>query len=186
MNWVDTPLLVYIVVEGHPARELGKAEFRRGEWGSSVLVLLEVFQVLTRDYGVSRREARAEVEILARSPIAWAGLSLQQVADAVEVAERESISSTDAVLLGLAEKDRGVLVTPDEHLFRVAQRRGVAVRNPVDERLAAAINAWETEHLPQKGSRRLLALVARWLADKDPPLAERFREVTANLTCWPQ
>lgn len=185
MNWADTPLLVYLSVEGHPARKAMQVELQTGEWGSSVLVLLQVFQVLTRDYAVSRAAARAQVEVLARSPVAWSGVSAQQAAEAMEIAEKEAVASTDAVLLHLAEKDRGVLVTPDARLIRAAQARGVTVRNPIGRDLAELVASWEASHLPEKGASRLLGSVFRWLAEHDPSLADRFREATGNLSRWP-
>lgn len=185
MNWVDTPLLVYRALDGHPARSLVQEELRAGEWGSSVLVLFEVFQVLTREYAVSRSAAGAEVALLARSPISWAGLQAQATAEVAAVAEREGLASTDAVLLHLAERDRGVLVTQDARLLRAAQARGVAARNPIRKELAAEIAAWESAHLPEKGLARLLGAVLKWLRGQDPVLAERFQEATGNLSRLP-
>lgn len=65
--------------------------------------------MLTREYAVSRSAARAQVDLLARSPIAWTGLLAQQAAEVVAIAEKEGLASTDATLLCLAERDRGVL-----------------------------------------------------------------------------
>lgn len=185
MNWIDTPLLVYRAVDGHPARNPVQAELRAGDWGSSLLVLFEMFQVLTREYAVSRSAARAEVDLLARSPISWAGLQAQQVTEVVAIAEKEGLASTDAVLLHLAEKNRGVLVTQDSRLLRAAQARGVAARNPIHKDLAAQIAAWESANLPEKGLTRLLGPVLKWLRAHDPVMAERFQEATGNLSRLP-
>lgn len=185
MNWIDTPILVYLAIDGHPARNQVQAELRTGDWGSSVLVLFEMFQVLTREYAVSRGAARAEVDLLARSPISWAGLHAQQAVEVVAIAEKEGLASTDAILLHLAEKDRGVLVTQDSRLLGAAQRRGVAARNPINRDLAAKIAAWESANLPEKGLTRLLGPVLKWLRAQDPAMAERFREATGNLSRLP-
>lgn len=76
MNWIDTPLLVYGVVSGHPARETVARELRSGSWGSTVLTLLELYHVLVRDYAVAPQDAARAVERFTRSPIRWAELDL--------------------------------------------------------------------------------------------------------------
>ena len=97
MNWVDTPLLVYGTITGHPARTAVEQELRRGTWGSSILVLLELYQVLTRDYGVAPTDAAAAVARLARSPIYWAALDRDQVTVAVAERWRHRLQATDSI-----------------------------------------------------------------------------------------
>jgi len=185
LNWIDTPLLVYAAIPGHPGRATVEDDLRHGAWGSSVLVLAELYQVLTRDYAVSSEGAAEVAERLARSPLHWAALDVTQVVAAAAERHRHRLQSADAVLLCLAREDRGTLVSQDRRLLRAAEAQGVAVRNPIAADLAAALARWEEGHLLPKGLVRVLGGVERWLRPQDPSVAERFLDATAHLTSLP-
>jgi predicted nucleic acid-binding protein len=184
-NWIDTPLLVYRALADHPAAAVAEQQLATGEWASSVQVLLEFYQVVTRDYAVPPDAAAEVVRRLARSPVHWASMDAIQAARAVEVRTRHRLESTDAALLILAQEDHGILVTQDRRLLREAEALGVAVRNPIDRDLAASIARWEEERLPPKGVARLLRPVETWLRRQNSPVADQFIEATAGLTALP-
>lgn len=79
MNWIDTPLLVYGALDGHPARPRIQALLVRGAWASSVLVLGECFHILARDYALPRSRAAATCDRLAAASIHWAPLDTESV-----------------------------------------------------------------------------------------------------------
>jgi hypothetical protein len=70
-------------------------------------------------------------------------------------------------------------------LLRAATAEGLAVRNPITPDLAAAIDQWETQHLPERGLPRILAVTERWLRAEDAHLADRYLEATARLKTLP-
>ncbi|MBI3972786.1 MAG: hypothetical protein HY332_16035 [Chloroflexi bacterium] len=182
---MDTPLLVYQAITNHPAKPIVEDELRHGVWGSTVFVLSECFQILSGQYALTPEDAEAAVDRLARSPLHWAAADLAQVTTAVRQRSRHRLQTADAVLLLLAQDDRGVLVSQDRRLLRVAQAEGIAVRNPISPALASDIARWETQHLPDKGLPRVLAAVERWLRREDAQAANRFFEATAQLTTLP-
>lgn len=185
MNWVDTPFLAYVSVRDHPARQAIEGVLRSGSWGSSVLVLPELYHVLTRDYDASGSDAFLSVELLSRSPIHWAPLEPDQIVPVTAAMRDHRIQAADASLLLLAQGERGVLYTPDGGLTRAAERLGVAVQNPVSAPLAGEIVRWEAEHLPPKGLGRILKSVERWLGREDVAMASRFVTATEGLTRLP-
>lgn len=185
MNWVDTPLLVFSQVAGHPAESVVERELRRGEWGSTVLVLMELYHVFVREYGESPTAAVQAVDGLRQSPIYWASIDANQAAEAIAVRARTGVDSADALLLVQARDDRGVVVTSDHRLLRAAQAEGVAVRNPISPALATDIDRWEDLHLSRKGLPRLLRPVERWIRARDEALAAEFKEATANFSVLP-
>ncbi len=185
MNWLDTPLLVYWEVDDHQARETIHEILRQGNWASSVLLLLELYQVLTRHYAVAADQAAEAAERVARSPLHWAALDTSQAVTALAACQRQRLQTTDAVLLLLAQEDGGTLVTQDQRLLRAAAAQGIAVRNPVTPALAAAVARWEEQHLPPRGLVRILSTVERWLRVQDAPLADQFLQATAQLTTLP-
>ena len=182
MNWLETPLLVYGALPGHPAGATAEAELRRGDWGSTTLVLAELHYVLVRHYGVPPDTAVAEVERAARLPIHWVPAATADVVLAAAEQARSGVESADAVLLLLAERDRGTLVTADRRLLRAALDRGVAARNPIAAGLTTEIAEWEDRRVPPKGTARLLAGVERWLRARDRRVSEEFVAATAQLT----
>ncbi len=185
MNWIDTQFLVYAALEGHPARHVVEQEVSRGAWGSSALVLLELYHVLARDYAVAARDAAEAVDRLARSPFHWAALDAAQCVAIARRAADHRLAATDAALLILAQRDAGTLVSQDRRLLRAAAADGVAVRNPIGAQLAQVIARWEDEHLPAKGLPRLLGPVERWLRGRDPALADEFLAATGGLSALP-
>lgn len=184
-NWIDTPLLVYRALAEHPASGTVERELATGEWASSVQVLLEFFQVVTRDYAVSAEAASEAVSRLARSPVHWASMDASLAVRTAQVRSRHRLESTDAALLLLAQEDHGILVSQDRRLLREAEALGVAVRNPISRDLAASIARWEEERLPPKGVARLLRPVESWLRRHDSTLADRFVDATSDLTTLP-
>jgi predicted nucleic acid-binding protein len=185
MNWVDTSFLVYGFVAGHPAEELVLQELDQGEWGSTVSVLLEVYQVLFRDYRVAPDNAAQVTERLAQLALEWVPLDVSQAVAATSLRARHRVDSADAILLLLAIEDRGTLVSLDEHLLATGQALGLAIRNPITAELAAQIAHWEADHLPAKGLARILTSVERWLQAQDEQLAARFFQATNRLTALP-
>jgi predicted nucleic acid-binding protein len=185
VNWIDTPLLVYAALEEHPAKLTVQEALQKDTWGSTVLVLVEAFQVLIRDYAMSFEDASAAAEYLARSPVQWVDLDARGALTALADRPYHRLQAADAVLLLLAEADHGTLVSQDRRLLRAAQARGIAVYNPITPGLGLAITRWEDQNLPRKGLGRFLSSTERWLRAEDAAVADRFVEATAGLTALP-
>src|SRR3954471_19053775 len=116
VNWADTPLLVYGSIIDHPAHAVAARLLHGGGWGSSVQVMLELYQVLTRTYAVEPQDAAAQIDRLTLTTVRWAALDAAQAMATVRTREQHGIDSTDAHLLQLAQKDEGTLVTLDRRL----------------------------------------------------------------------
>jgi predicted nucleic acid-binding protein len=185
VNWIDSQLLVYSVIESHPAQDVIQAALTRDAWGSTILTLGEVYHVLTRDYRVTSADARELTLGLAHSNLHWVGLDAVEASAAIVTRSTQSIDLADAVLLSLAASDPGVLVTSDRRLLGVAVSQGVAVRNPIDPPLSVAVARWEAQNLPPKGLQRILVAVERWLRQENPMIAERFVTASDRLTRLP-
>jgi len=185
MKWVDTPLFVYRAVEGHPARPAIQEILKEGDWASHVLVLLETFQVLTRDYGVDRDRARDEIDRLVISPVHWEPIRPQLSSDLLELCVRYRIETSDAGLLCLAREDDGTLVSPDRRLLDAGEEETIAQKNPVSSDLRDEVALWEEEQLPEKGLSRILSAVSDWIGEQDPELAERMERETENYKTLP-
>lgn len=185
MKWIDTPLLVYSRVEGHPAERPVQEALATGEWASSVLVFLEVYQTLRRNYGLTPREATEEVLELAVSPIRWFGVDIEQ-ARLIAARRRDSgLDGPDAALLILCAEDRGVLFSLDARLLRAATAQGLAASTLIDQGTMDRVRGWEEQNLPERGLPRFLRAVERWMADEAPDLLPRFNEATSGLTRLP-
>lgn len=185
MNWIDTALLVYGSIEGHPARPVIEQELRRGTWGTSVLILEELYHVLTRDYRVPPASAASVAERMFRSPLRCADLQTRQLPLILSDMKDHGLHGADAALLALAREDQGILVSQDQALLRAAEAQGVAVRNPITPMLAVQVARWEAQHLPPRGLPRILGVVEAWIRRHDPSLADRFVLDTARLTRLP-
>lgn len=185
MNWIDTPLLVYSRVEGHPAEYQVREALASGKWASSVLAVLEVYQTLRRNYGLTPGDATEEVLELAVSPIRWFEADIEQ-ARLIAACRRDSgLDGPDAALLILCAEDRGVLFSLDARLLRAATAQGLAASTLIDQGTMDRVREWEQQNLPERGLPRFLRAVQLWMADEAPDLAPRFTEATASLTRLP-
>lgn len=185
MNWIDTSLLVYALVPGHPAAGVVDTELRRDSWGSGLAVLVEVYQVLVRDYAVAPQNAAQAIARLTRTNVHWAAMDATQVMAAAALRARYRLQSADAILFLLVSEDRGTLVTVDRRLLRTAQGAGIAVRNPIPSTVSAEIAQWEAERFPPKGLGRILSVTERWIRTRDAGVATEFVQATAGLTALP-
>lgn len=182
MNWVDTPLLVYSGIEGHPAKPLIVQALSRDEWGSTVLALFEVYSVLIRDYLRTPQEASLYAEDLFNGPINWHGLDVVQADSILQVRRRYSISDPDAAVLLLCREDRGTLYTLDQRLARAAQSEGLATTRLLDDALVRQVQDWEGRTLRVRGTPRILGSVHRWLRAEAPVIGDKFVEATGRLS----
>jgi predicted nucleic acid-binding protein len=168
-------------MDGHPGRLAAERETERGSVSSTVLVLLECYHVLIRDYDISATSAARYTDHLVHSSVHWVSAEPARVTSALLERQTYDLQGTDAVLLVFAREDGGTLVTTDRRLLREAQAQGVAVRNPISPELAEEISRWESLRLPPKGLARLMATVERWRRAQDTSIAERFSEATNGL-----
>ena len=186
MNWIDTPLLVYSAIPDHPARGILRQELDREQWASTTYVLLEVYQVLIQTYNMPPRVALRATANLANSPIRWVQLDAVSAMAALTERAAGGLESADALLLALAGKGAGTLVTTDKRLIRHAIALGVAARNPIDSLLLSEIARWEDALLPSKGLPRILRSAERWLRGRYLELANQFIEATDTFTALPR
>jgi predicted nucleic acid-binding protein len=185
VNWVDTPLLVYAAMTDHPAKSMVESVLGEETWSSSVLVMLELYQVLTRTYAVPPQEAAAAIEQFTAITVGWAPLDSERALATVHAREQTELDAADAHLPQLARDDHGTLVTLDRRLLRVARAHGVLVHNPIGSALTSSIADWEAEHLPSKGLGRFLSRTEQWLRDADAGVADRFVQATDQFTRLP-
>lgn len=185
MRWIDTPLLVYSRVEGHPAKQQIADLLAEEEWASSVLVLLEVHQVLLRQYGQSHLVAAQEVDGLAASSIEWMAADVRQTRSIARERRETGLGGADAALLLLCEEDHGSLFTLDGRLLRIAGERGLTASPLLDRSMIDRVQAWGQQRLPQRGLPRFLRAIERWIAVEEPTTAVRFIEATGGLTRLP-
>lgn len=181
MNWVDTPLLVYSAVEGHPARARLAEALARDEWGSTILALFEAYSVLNRDYRSTPQEAGMHAEILLAGPIHWDGFEVAQAEAVLQEQRRHRIAPADAALLLRCREDGGTLYTLDQPLERAGQSEGLATARLLDDALIREVQDWEDRTLRGRGTPRVLDSVHRWLQEQNTEIAEKFLEATGGL-----
>src|SRR5271165_4741978 len=97
---LDTMLLVYAALQGHPASTICE-QFIRGHsgWLTSPLILLEAKSVLTKVYSVAAPDATQKLALFATMPIAVIDLDAGIAAAALQLADAYDLDIADAVLL---------------------------------------------------------------------------------------
>jgi predicted nucleic acid-binding protein len=180
---LDTMLLVYYLLQGHPAT-LPCEQFLRGRsgWFTSPLVLIEAKHILTKVYGVDAGTVTAKLSQFAAGPVAVLDLDPVSLTAALQLADAHGLDMTDAVLLDLAVR-QGVshLATEDQSLVQACGHLGIAPESPLDAGLRQQVAAWELVNLAPKGLARILRSVHQWLTQTHPQAAQDFWSRTGGI-----
>jgi predicted nucleic acid-binding protein len=184
---VDAMVLVYALLEGHPASATCEQLLREHTgWFTSGLTLLEVKAVLIKVYGVAPAQTTQKLIQVASGPLVVLPVEAATIVAAMATADALQLDLTDAVLLETALAQRAKhLVTDDAGLAATSRQFGLTCEEPFDPALRQAVAAWETTHLPAKGLPRVLHQVHRWLTQKDARLADVFHSQTGGNSHLP-
>ncbi|GBC94822.1 tRNA(fMet)-specific endonuclease VapC [bacterium HR16] len=184
---LDTVILVYSLLEGHPASSACEQFLRsRTGWFLSSLSLLEATAVLHKVYGVPVSNVHKKLVEVCMGPISVLSVDEWAVLEAIERSEALRIDLTDAVLLVLAIRN-GVpcIATEDEPFARACQTAGLKTEAALDEALRQQVAEWEEQWLPAKGLPRVLRQIERWLFTRYPEVAREFRSITGECSHLP-
>src|SRR5262245_39918504 len=143
---LDTMVLVYALLDGHPASTTGGQLLRaHGGWFVTSLALLEAKAILTKVYGVTPALASSKIEQFANA-VAALGL-----------ADSLGVDLNDAVLLQAAAQ-HGVkwIATEDGRLAKVCGPIGITAHAPLSPTVRQQVTAWENANLSGTGLARVL------------------------------
>ena len=184
---LDTMLLVYSLLQGHPAA--GPCEqFLRAYsgWFTSPLVFFEAKNILTKIYGVNAADATNKLMQCAAGPVVLFPVDEATALSAIQLADTHGLDLTDSVLLYLAQQCRaGFLATEDQRLAQACSQLGITPQSPLDDPLRQQIAVWENTHLAPKGLPRILRQVHGWLSQTHPRTATDFWTQTGGGTHLP-
>lgn len=179
---LDTMLVVYCVLNGHPARTACH-QFLHSQsgWFSSPLVLFEAKAVLTKVYAIDPAAATTKLAKFSTVPVTLVDLDASTVDAAFRLADLHGLDTTDAVLLQLAiNKGARNIATDDQHLAQVCGQFGINAASPLDAALRKAVATWEAAHVQPKGLARVLCRVYHWLGQTHPQAAQDFWAQTSG------
>ena len=179
---LDTMLLVYCVLQGHPGAALSQQFLRaHAGWFTSPLVLFEAKATLTKIYGVDPGVATQKLTQFSTVPVVLLELDAAVALSAVQLADAHGLDLTDAVLLHLARQHGArFMATEDQKFAQVCTQFGVTPQSPFDAALRQQVAAWEAANLPPKGRPRMLRRVHQWLSQTHPQAAQDFWSLTGG------
>ncbi|MGQ9722589.1 MAG: type II toxin-antitoxin system VapC family toxin [Candidatus Jordarchaeum sp.] len=187
---IDTNILVYALVEGHPATSACEEFIRRvGEKKLLVTTPLTpfgIYYVLWRIYGLCRNKACEQAVLLFDSPIELIHITEEDVCVALRKVVEHSIEANDALLLvSCLQHSISSLASDDTRLLKACQKEGVHTEEPIDTKISQKMEMWEKDKLPEKGAQRMLLRVYNWLLDTDPKVADEFKQATGDMERLP-
>ncbi len=184
---LDTMVLVYSLLQGHPATPACEQLLRaHAGWFTSPLVLFEARAVLTKVYGEDPTLVTQKLSQVALGPIALIDLAGTDVITVLQLADTHNLDLTDAVLLLLVHRQGARFLASDDHrLSLVCSQFGITPLSPLDSALRQAVGAWEASHLPPKGLPRVLRRVHQWLSHLHPQTAQDFWSQTGGSSHLP-
>jgi predicted nucleic acid-binding protein len=179
---LDTMLLVYSVLQGHPAAAVCQQFLRtHAGWFTSPLVLFEAKAALTKIYGVDSGVATQKLTQFSAVPVVLLDLDAAAALAAVRLADAHGLDLTDAVLLHLARQHGArFLATEDQKFAQVCTLFGVSPQSPFDAALRHQVAAWESANLAPKGLPRIMRRVHHWLSQTHPQAAQDFWSQTGG------
>lgn len=179
---LDTMLLVYSLLQGHPASPVCEQFLRsRGGWFAPVLVLFEAKAILTKVYGVDAALASQKLAQVAAGPCTFTPVDEPTALAALTLADVHGLGLTDAVLLQtVLGQGASCLATEDQQLAKVCRKVAITTESPFDAALRQQVAAWENANLPSKGLPRVLRLIHRWLGQHHPQAAADFDSQTGG------
>jgi predicted nucleic acid-binding protein len=173
---LDTMLLVYSLLQGHPAAGACQQFLSSyAGWFTSPLVLFEAKNILTKVYSVDATDATKKLVQLVAGPILLVDLEATDAGPAMQIADTHGLDLTDALLLLLARQlGARYLATEDQRLAQVCATSGITPLSPLDAGLRQQAAAWEAIHVAPKGLSRVLRRVHQWLSQRHPSAAQDF------------
>lgn len=183
MKGVDSNLLVYASLAGHPASSTCDQYLATEPlWLTSIVNLIEVHRALVSVYGAIESEAdRKLADFL--SALTVDDLTGDLVSASLPLRQTHGIDFNDAILLQTClERSVTVLATDDGRLASACAAFGIAVENPLDAAVRAQMASWEDSNLPAKGLPRVLLRMHRWIEARDPRLAAELHSATQGLS----
>lgn len=179
---LDTMLVVYCVLDGHPARPACQ-QFLRSHpaWFTTPLVLFEAKAILTKVYAVDAVAATKKLAHYSTIPVAVVDLDAATVLAAFQLADAHGLSTADAVLLKLAISNGAAHIATDDHqLAQACTQFGINAVSPLDTPLRKTVAAWEAAYIPPKGLARVLRRVYQWLNQSHAQAAQDFWSQTGG------
>lgn len=182
INGLDTMLVVYCVVDGHPAGPTCEQFIKaQSGWFTSPLVLIEARTILSKVYSVDPAAATKKLEQFLTVPITFADLDATGVLAAFQLADVHGLDATDAVLLQLAISNGArTIATADQHFAHVCAQSGINAVSPLDAALRNMVATWEAAHVQPKGLPRVLWRVHQWLSQRHVQAAQDFWSQTSG------
>jgi predicted nucleic acid-binding protein len=179
---LDTMLLVYSFLPGHPAEMVCEQLLRSNTgWFTSPFVLVEAKNILTKVYRVDPISATAKLSQISAGPLDVLHLSHADIAASFRLADALGVDFTDATLLHLSSQHAvGSLATEDQRLAQACQGFRIKPMSPIDAALRQQVAAWEAAHVPLKGLPRVLRRIHQWLTQTYPQVAQDFWSQTAG------
>jgi predicted nucleic acid-binding protein len=185
---LDTNLIVYSLIEGHPASGVCDSFIKdpRRSFYTTSLTPFEVYYALHRVYNVPRIDAASKALSLLEAPLTIVDVATADVRPAIERCSSKSLDVNDSLLIQMCVGlDIPSLASDDRRLLKACEEEGIQPVSPIDDEQRQLMLKWEQEKLPPSGLPRLLARIHNWMQQADPQVARTFLQATGNLRHMP-
>jgi predicted nucleic acid-binding protein len=183
---LDSNILIYSLLEGHPASEPCERLIRSSEnkftWLTSPVTFYETFHVLVRIYGQEPSQVLKKIQEAIELPIEIKPLDIQITSMSLEKSIEHSIEINDSILLVIGIIwGIPIIATDDTRLIKACEQYGIICENPITEPIRETMREWERKNLPEKGLGRIYLKVYEWINKKNGELAEEFKQDTGDF-----
>ena len=145
---LDSNILIYSILEGHPASNACEQLILSGEdkffWTTSPITFYETFHVLVKIYNQPAIKVLEKIDQIMKLPINIISLNSQLTFSSLEKCMRHSIDTNDSLLLEIAiHQGISIIATDDKKLIDICKQYGIICENPITEEIRKKMSEWE-------------------------------------------
>ncbi len=185
---LDTNIIVYSLLEDHPASQVCDALIRSGRYDfhTTPLTPFEVYFALRRAYSIPKEEASEKALSLFDSPLTFAEIGTEDARTALKRCVAHDLDANDSLLIQACLRSNiPSLTTDDKRLLKASEENGILPQTPIEEEHRKKMRQWEADNLPPSGLPRLLRSIHSWLEDTNTEIAREFLDATKGLRGLP-
>jgi predicted nucleic acid-binding protein len=185
---LDTNIIVYSLLENHPASEICEKYIRDENYTfyTTPLTPFEIYFVLRKIYGVNMEKSAEKALSLFETPLIIEEITAGDAEAPLKKCVQHNIDTNDGFLLQLSLKNNvPSIASDDQKLLSSCQNEDLLPQSPINSAIKSEMNIWENENLPERGLARILKRIHLWLMEHDAENAKKFAQATNNLKQLP-
>ena len=151
---LDAGILVYALLENHPASQICGSLLRSGRYAfyATALTPFEVYFVLRKIYAIEPQEAATKALALFDLPLHFTDITASDAQVALRTCIEHGIDANDGLLLQACLRlNVPSFGSEDRRMLKAGATKGLYPQSPIGPIVRRRMQQWEREKLPNRG-----------------------------------